>query len=507
MFSYQLCQRQANGINGRLRLRNSPTSSCLDIYKDDEEEHMGIPAIDFPVESEPANVVDLTGHVEQIQGGLYDTAISQELYVTSAPDDALCEDAVPDVQGMPPFQVFGKYMDQYWLHDPRFVIRDNTAESPQINGGGDLYSATEDVDFYLSRTQCANVPKSFLNEEHCVLSDAPDVCRTDLNSVETIDLTIENFRLAYEKSWRNKYIYAVEGLRTNTNEVPAPCTHGETSRWLRVEGDEASCLSGGTAVNSDTRTAIANLIGASESTNPHVVDVRMPLMGNCHVDDVGEKDFQVFHNDQCYLNVHPDHLSVFDFTPWANLWEHPGSRNGGMKAFAVDDNFILQYREDHPMNRWYGRLDSTGELSSSYRVRLGTLDDTINLSEAPNVRGAFSVLLRESTVSGPTVVCGSINEVANDPALHGSSLEGGFDAKTKLNRTSGFWEMEDQRVTIWSEIALKAKDQLRQRVAWILSQLLVISPGSLSRIDETEGFIVSRTLFVLFLGSPFPELL
>ena len=53
-----------------------------------------------------------------------------------------------------------------------------------------------------------------------------------------------------------------------------------------------------------------------------------------------------------------------------------------------------------------------------------------------------------------------------------------------------------QRQTVWTEVALNAPDQLRQRVAWALSQILAISPGSIDTGFSTEVFMNYYDIFV-----------
>ena len=68
-------------------------------------------------------------------------------------------------------------------------------------------------------------------------------------------------------------------------------------------------------------------------------------------------------------------------------------------------------------------------------------------------------------------VCGSRGEAASDPSLgnrytwvHGASRLEGLD-----------WLVDDsaQKTSAWATIATSAPDQLRQRVAWSLAQILV----------------------------------
>ena len=45
------------------------------------------------------------------------------------------------------------------------------------------------------------------------------------------------------------------------------------------------------------------------------------------------------------------------------------------------------------------------------------------------------------------------------------------------------------------EIALKGKDQLRQRMAWALSQILVVSPNGIEHTRQTESFLTYYDIF------------
>ena len=81
------------------------------------------------------------------------------------------------------------------------------------------------------------------------------------------------------------------------------------------------------------------------------------------------------------------------------------------------------------------------------------------------------------------LVCGSPNEIANDLSLGGSQSRGAFDSNNPPYTTADAVDLAKQKRIIWTEIALWAKDQLRQRVAWALSQILVVSPTA---IDDGE---------------------
>ena len=91
------------------------------------------------------------------------------------------------------------------------------------------------------------------------------------------------------------------------------------------------------------------------------------------------------------------------------------------------------------------------------------------------------------------VVCGSRDEVANVVELNGGVNRGAFDAVT-TNQTTPNRQLAQQRLSVWMAIAMNAEDQLRQKTAWALSQILVISPFDISDSEVTESFVVSCVL-------------
>ena len=65
------------------------------------------------------------------------------------------------------------------------------------------------------------------------------------------------------------------------------------------------------------------------------------------------------------------------------------------------------------------------------------------------------------------MVCGSPGEVANDPLKTNTFV---YQYSTNLDITPR------QKKDVWNMIALNEEDQLRQRMAWALSQILVVTP-------------------------------
>ena len=100
------------------------------------------------------------------------------------------------------------------------------------------------------------------------------------------------------------------------------------------------------------------------------------------------------------------------------------------------------------------------------------------------------------TDSKGVIVCGSPFEVANDLSLGGSQGRGAYDSDVPDFSTTDFVDFMKQKRIVWTEIALNAKDQLRQRVAWALSQILVVSPSAIDSESITDAMTLYYDTFV-----------
>ena len=122
---------------------------------------------------------------------------------------------------------------------------------------------------------------------------------------------------------------------------------------------------------------------------------------------------------------------------------------------------------------------------------LGRLGDKTTFRDLPDelatdaIEDAFGG--KKGTAARGVVVCGSPYEIANDLSLGGDSHRNGFEQFTQVNRTG--YNFHYQRKMIWATISVTGKDQLRQRMAWTLSQILTVSPGSINARDATEAWV------------------
>jgi len=134
---------------------------------------------------------------------------------------------------------------------------------------------------------------------------------------------------------------------------------------------------------------------------------------------------------------------------------------------------------------------------------VGRLGDNTTLKNLPfelfreDIAQAFGSTPQTVAAGGSVMVCGSPFEVATTISEDSGPMhKGGFDMRTRYNTTTSGSDFEEQRTSIWVDIALKAKDQLRQRIAFALSQIIVMSPDSISNRDYSESFLVFYDIFV-----------
>ena len=101
---------------------------------------------------------------------------------------------------------------------------------------------------------------------------------------------------------------------------------------------------------------------------------------------------------------------------------------------------------------------------------IGRFGDTVKLSDLPtDLRSADIIEFFQSAeddTSSVAVVCGSPGEVSN---LKGETFQ--YQPGNGFETTR--WDAGNNRKYVWTMIAMGAPDQLRQRVAWALSQVSV----------------------------------
>merc|ERR1711862_536225 len=125
---------------------------------------------------------------------------------------------------------------------------------------------------------------------------------------------------------------------------------------------------------------------------------------------------------------------------------------------------------------------------------VGRFGDSLDISDLPtNLRKEEVIDYFDDSKEGDNskvLVCGSPGEISND-----LSQPFQFDANTGFETIS--WTPGNNRKYVWLMIALKSSDQLRQRVAWALSQILVVVKGAIeNERDYSESFLQYYDIFV-----------
>ena len=168
-----------------------------------------------------------------------------------------------------------------------------------------------------------------------------------------------------------------------------------------------------------------------------------------------------------------------------------GEPNPIKKWMDIDQSVFLKFPAfhddvpNHPVERW--------DIHSVHFGKLGRFGDSMYFVDLPNELRTDEVAeyFGESVSSGGSgsLVCGSPFEVANDPTLGYQ-----FDVTTGQDTV---WNLDHQREYVWTMVGLQAKDQLRQRVAWALSQLLVVVRDAIEVSgSHTEAFLTYYDIFV-----------
>eukprot|EP00804_Cyclotella_cryptica_P013853 CCRYP_002403-RF/>CCRYP_002403-RF protein AED:0.04 eAED:0.04 QI:361/1/1/1/0.81/0.82/17/505/2306 len=397
--------------------------------------------------------------------------------------------------------VFGRSTDaatgevHVFAFDPHLTLRENTLENPLEDGGGDLVM---DTDSLVAGTQvrCQNAQMNFLNEKNCKLSYLKSACTPNTFPKKVIILDDANLASIREITGRN--VYAVTGFSltevNNATGIPyfrPPCRPGRrTSRWIKNDADLECANSAGLGPMSlkTFRDIIDAIIsdGSDQNYNPNIVDVTRNVL-ECDKQDVQKYDLgNVMANDgSCWMHSHPYEQSVFDLTGIdPNEYTVISDNVVSFSTSFLYESIVVGNRAIYPLLGKFG----------DYVVLDGTEDAPLDDSTVQILKS-----MHYNPAGRAVLICGSPLEVASDP-LHGDQ---GFDVVVPEGSgygTSSTWQVAAQRHTTWAHLALHAKDQLRQRVVWSLSQIIAVgvksNGGSRVAVEKTEPYLVFYDMFV-----------
>ena len=188
-------------------------------------------------------------------------------------------------------------------------------------------------------------------------------------------------------------------------------------------------------------------------------------------------------------------------TYWTNEDSHPGNayakvmgHDHPIKKWIENGSAFLQYPAvnpsdngfSHPITRWdnhYQKFPYVGRFGDNIRVR--------DLPAELRQESVAQYFESSAQLSGEGIlVCGSPGEVSND-----RSIDSTFEFQTGNNLP--VYPPGRNRRDVWTMIAINARDQLRQRVAWALSQILVMVPGAINeQTIHSEWFLNYYDIFV-----------
>ena len=391
----------------------------------------------------------------------------------------------------------GSTQEMYML-DPRIELAENSLEEPE-------QGAAHSVRGY---RRCNVAPKTFVNAQSCVIGGSN--CMERVYSSAEFELNATMILRLYERGGR--HIHRIEGLRLDAGS-PSPCAGGQPSRWIRREPAGLSdCDNVGAQISPAAQDTIAAAIeAASSSGNLWVRDV---LIDNAGCLDVAAGAAVFVGGSECWVQAHPHEFNVYDFTEWA-LHAHPGNavaaaagHRNPISRWAWDGQFSIVFPSMHSMSRW---TSSVAGLANEMNL-LGRFGDVVDFLELPlgmhtddvaQLAGATST----SVSAGGDETCGSPGEVANDPN-HGHTFLFNVGNGQKMAALS--MQVVDRdvpndnpkptptsvRSKTMQNIALNGPDQLRQRMAWALSQILVVNSGSLGFMRNSEQLFMYHDILV-----------
>ena len=200
----------------------------------------------------------------------------------------------------------------------------------------------------------------------------------------------------------------------------------------------------------------------------------------------------------CWEHVHPDEHSVFDFSFWTH--HHPGNkvatqnnRPNPIAHFAEVGLAHISFPHHHMMSQFSGKRRYLGYLGRLHDVvDFAALPASVQTLEMSAIVGAVPM----GDSAGGAEACGSPGEVGNDPSVGHQYMM--YMTEFRNGREELHWKYaspKSGKFVAHNSLVLGADDQLRQRVAWALAQMVVIGPG-LGTTDAVELYATFYDIFV-----------
>ena len=358
-----------------------------------------------------------------------------------------------------------------YQHDSRLVLLDNTIDSPAVD---------YDLD------SCPSAPKTFVNEAGCVVGGGKG-CAPTLYANRNLPLSEVNIR---KFQAAGHFVYRIQNLPIASD----PC-RSAASRWQR---SGTSCIETA-GVAAGTAQIFRNHILAAEGNPIRDITLTPAQLRSCNPANTRGAILRA--GGFCYKHVHPDELNVYDFSKWALIGNqgHPGNEaaRDGQRANpimrnALENLIALNFPRNapHRLSNWESAARSTGPTDPIRYV--GVFGRSVNYKNLPpslqdeETATAFGATKVRNPDDDLFERCGSPGEVANDPSLgnrfhfaQSNQHEIQFPTDNQLDHSM---TIQNCITSIWQMIGLYSPDQLRQRVAFALAQIPVVT------INQVPGF-------------------
>jgi len=383
--------------------------------------------------------------------------------------------------------VYGRLQDKSWLQfDSRLTTMTNNLADPIDDGGKSTEIVSE------GKTFCSNVARTYQNEDQCVLTT--NACSSSSANTE-VEFTLDDDNIRQLFDLTNQYIYGMKGLAVvdkDDERIEHPCTPGLRSRWELIDMD----LCEPTNLFQGTYTNLTWVLSDSTDTNPYLRDVYFPDSDDffCDEEDT-DPEIEIVVDGDCWRRVHHDHMSVYDLTYWTQEGRHFGGSEN-IKKWAEQNKAFLIFPSKHPSNKLSNHPMSRWDNNKNKFTFIGRYGDEIKVRDLPINLKTQEVINHFSDDVGDNkssiFVCGSPGEVGNDKKLGFR-----FDVFNNEQYMSGRWHKGFGRNYVWLMIVLSTVDQLRQRVAYALSQIIVVVPVQINNQGgHSEWFLNYYDIFV-----------
>ena len=356
---------------------------------------------------------------------------------------------------------FLKYDGQYYMHDRRLSLVTNTLTTP-ANMSAEAAHATI----------CPAVQKNLFNSATCARRQA---CAAMQYSSVSFQLDTANLRAFFEVG--GKYVYRVEGLRLEDTYAVSPCS--AVSRWYKHSSACGAGVAGtATALDSATKSTISGYINSASGNVVRDIEV---VTGTCNslLNGVSAIGARIQISGACWEHVHPHLYNVYDFSYWSEAHDGNGEEaargnfNPIRKHAEQSGSVVLPFPGHHVMKRWKDK--------QALHTYIGRWGDTVDFRflassvQTPALAVHFGAISSAVAEDG-SEACGSRAEVANDPKLdHRYHMHVAEETKQTydLPEAGLFKKYRDfnGKSMVFTNVVLTAPDQLRQRVAWALSQV------------------------------------